>query len=229
MADHDDTLRQLDELLALPAGDPRREEALRDPALRALHDSYVAFLAADASGVPGLDRAEDALARLRGAVIMDGGEPRPVPASARTIVAAARTPWWQALFAPALRPALAFVVLLVAAGALWTTLRPPARPNVVVLRGGRSGELVVVSARPSERGVQLVWRRVAEADRYEVVFYTSQLTQIATLGETADTTALVPRSMRTMLQRGGTEVLFRVIARAAGDEIEHSPVATLPR
>ncbi len=228
MLEQDDAQQRLDELLALPEGDPRRERALADPAVRALYDSYRTFMAADTTGVPGLDRADDALARLRGAMIMDGGADVRVPASAR-VDSRGDTPWWRALFAPALRPALAFAVLVVAAGAAWFAMRPGTPEGVVVLRGNRGGDLQLLPARGTERGVQLTWRRVPEADRYEVVFYTSQLTQIATLGETADTTALVPRSMRTMLQRGGTEVLYRVVARSAGDEIEHSPVSTLPR
>lgn len=229
MLEHDDAQRQLDELLALPEGDPRREQALADPAVRALYDSYRTFMAADATGVPGLDRADDALARLRGAMIMDGGADVRVPASARTDTRDSGAPWWKALFAPALRPALAFAVLAVAAGAAWFAMRPGTPEGVVVLRGGRGGDLQLLPARGTERGVELSWHRVPEADRYEVVFFTSQLTQIATLGETADTSAVVPRSMRTMLQRGGTEVLYRVVARSAGDEIVHSPVATLPR
>ena len=132
MNDLDATQRQLDELLALPEGDPRREQALGDPAVRALYDSYRTFMAADATGVPGIDRADDALARLRGAMIMDGGADVRVPASARVDRRGGGAPWWQALFAPSLRPALAIAVLVVVAGAAWLALRPTTPEHVVV-------------------------------------------------------------------------------------------------
>lgn len=226
----DDELKQLDELLALPEGDPRRAELLRDPALRALHDSYVAFQRSDAAGVPGLDRAEDALSAWRGREI--AGAPGAALSERATPRAAVRDEspsWWSRLFAPSLRPALAFAALAVVAGAVWWTMRPTTPANVEVLRGGRDGEMTLHAATVGERGVSLSWSPVPEADSYEVEFYTERLEKLATLSETADTAAIVPPNMRTLMARGGIEVLYRVVARREGEELSHSAVEPLPR
>ena len=227
MSGHDDDLRQLDELLELPEGDPRRDAMLRDPAVRALYDSYAAFMQAESAGVPGLDRAQDALSRFRGEHIAGGAvearEERP-----RAVRAKPGPSFWERLFSPGWRPALAFAALVIVAGAVFLTMQPRRPSNVVVLRGGRGGEMELLPARVTERGVELTWRSVSDADSYEVLFYTTKLEQLATLGETAETTATVPASMRTLMARGDIEVLYRVVARRQGDELSHSPVVTLP-
>jgi hypothetical protein len=227
---HDDDLRLLEELDALPDGHPRRAEILRDPAIRALHDSYRAFMTGEAAGVPGIERAEDALSAFRGEHVV-GITPmwRPAASAERRVVEAPRAPWWRALLAPAMRPVLAFGALALVAGAVWLAVRPGGDPAVPTLRGGKGGSLELQPARVTERGIELSWHPHPEADQYEVVFYTSKLTHIMSLGETADTFAVVPHSTRTLLARGGTEVLYRVVARREGDEVTHSPVAGLPR
>lgn len=226
----DRDLKLLDELLALPEGDPRRTALLSDPALRALHDSYVAFQRSDAAGVPGLDRAEDALSAWRGREIAGApGASLRERSTARATVRDEAPSWWSRLFAPSFRPALAFAALAIVAGAVWWNVRPQPPANVEVLRGGRGGEMTLHAATVGERGVRLAWSPVSDADSYEVEFYTERLEKLATLGETSDTTAVVPPNMRTLLARGGIEVLYRVVARREGEELSHSAVQPLPR
>lgn len=117
---NDDTLRRLDQILAMDASDPRRIEALRSVEMRNLLRDYENFLGAEAPVEAGeLDRAE-----------------RHLQAYARSIVAESRP-----TRSPAPRREAAWRVLAIAASLALVALvgvevlTPPDRTTVPLLRG----------------------------------------------------------------------------------------------
>ena len=200
-------------LLDLPEGDPRRSQLLRDPAVRALHANYQAFLAEDGEHVPGTDRAEHALTAWREREIE---LPRATGAGGGSR--------WAKWFAPSLRPAWGLAAVLLAT-VTWFAMRPGSAPGPV-LRGGPDGAIALLAPRAVPGGTALGWTRHPEADAYEVVLYSEQLEIVRELPVTAETTLVFANVERLTLP---ATLLYRVVARAGGDEVGRSDVRALTR
>ncbi len=141
--------------------------------------------------------------------------------------ASASEPWWRVLFAPALRPALAFAAItIVVAGAM---LGPQfsSRPGPPAMRGGSSQGFALepIRERP-DGGIALHWSLVPEATHYRVQFYS---TALESLGESAEFTGaqvvLAPSQLPTGVDR--RDLLVRVIALHDGEQITRSAVVPL--
>jgi hypothetical protein len=222
-------LEELAVLAELPASDPRRAHVAQCPRCGALLDAYARFLEpgadADAAHVAAADvRLSEFLARTIGAPASPAAAPAPARATART---EPRTSWWSALFAPAMRPALGFVVAAIVLGGIVVWPRRAGRGPVDTLRGGSQRAAVptlrITDATLGVAGLRLAWDPVADADAYEVRVYSDALAEIARLNANGDTMLIVPPSALPFRPVPGQSLLVRVDARRHGEVIASSP------
>jgi len=215
-------LEELAAVAELPASDPRRAHVAQCPRCGALLDAYARFLEpgaeADAAHVAAADtRLSEFLARTLGA-------PAPARAPART---APRTSWWAALFAPAMRPALGFVMAAIVLGGIVVWPRLAGRGPADALRGGSQRATVptlrITDATLGVAGLRMAWESVADADAYEVRIYSDALAEIARLNANGDTMLIVPPSELSFRPVPGQPLLVRVDARRHGEVIASSP------
>ncbi len=218
---------ELEETLALPEDDPRRGHLATCPKCRALVGSHALFLSAEGGDEPHVRKADAQLTAFRERMLgLDPAGAAPAPARQAK---SPPGPWWQALLAPAARPAWAFAAIAVLAGAvvLWNS-RGPAPGTPTTLRGGTAEPMRLhpPDYRP-DGGVEISWEPFAGADHYEVRFFSTALTE---LGRCPAVTSNSARITSSGLPRDSTHigvVLYRVFALRGGDEVAQSPVGTL--
>jgi hypothetical protein len=217
---------EIGDILALPEDDPRRAHLETCPRCRALVVSHREFLAAhddeSAYGEPESRRLDAARERLL-------AEPRPASAHRRS-AAPVGGAWWDRWFAPALRPAWAIALVVIAAGVVLYAARPRTPGSEPVLRGGGSEpmRLSEPELRP-DGGVVLRWRSEAGAERYEVHFYSTSLVEVGQRVAGADTSVtLAPADLPEVYRAGGV-LLYRVRAMRGGDAIATSVTGALRR
>jgi hypothetical protein len=212
----------------LPAIDPRRAHVAQCPRCGALLDAYARFLdpGADAAAphVAHADaRLSDFLARTIGvapdaasAPVVTAAPPRP----------ARRTSWWAGLFAPAMRPALGFVVAAIVLGGIVVWPRLAEHGPGDTLRGGSpdldTSALRIRAAGLGVDGLHVAWNAVPGADAYEVRVYSEGLAEIARLDASGDTVLTVSPPMLPVRASPGQSLLVQVDARARGAVIASS-------
>ena len=135
-----------------------------------------------------------------------------------------RVQGWRGLFAPAMRPALAALVVVLTAGGFWAVTRPHHRQE---LRGEADEALSLTEAMATPAGWELAWAGPSGADEFEVTFFGGDLR------ETARVTGL--HEPRLTLRRGalprgvapGAECFWQVVALRAGDPLARSKTTPL--
>lgn len=192
-------------IAGLPEDHPDRVAFEADPRRRALLREYQAFLeAAPAAG----SRPEEARSALD-AVLARERDRSPARRSG------AARPWLR-------RTLLAVAAVGILGLGLRAQLDRPRDPSGLqrgqgapafrALQGGVEGDQIV-----------LRWTRHPEADRYEVILYAADLTEMHRTGATADTTLVLGRDQ----WGGGEPTAWRVVGRAGGDEVARSSLGSL--
>jgi hypothetical protein len=212
------------------AGEPEVLAHVQDcPRCRALLAQHRAFLESEAGAVaPTSSQLADADASLAAALEreMSGGRAsQPAAASPRTLVAEPRASWWQALFAPALRPAWGFAAVLVVAGGVYLSVRPDVQRGEV--RGDSPVSTAVTTLAPvaSEGVVTLSWEPVAGADRYDVVLLSQDLSELGEPVRVSEPMFVLRHDQLPAGVTAGTSLLWQVTARAGERELSHSVTA----
>jgi len=225
-------IEQLDALLRLDAASPRRRHVEECPRCRALLAVYQEFLE-DGSIPPGADPSQAAtLLRARFAAAL---QEAPLDRGVGAVKRSAGLISLVAILRPALRPAwaLAFVLLL-SAGVyggreLLRHRDGPSRTRGVPAAAHEqpAGRLSLLAARlRSDGSLELRWRRVAQADDYEVRAFGPDLIVAGNFEAGDDTLVILPaEELRRILPPGLAG--FQVIGRQRGQEIVSSNVRTV--
>lgn len=232
------SIEELEQLAALPAGDPRRQHLERCPRCRMLLHSYQAFVKEPEAGPAA--RGSDLDARLATALDREIFGRAAVPAAAAeceevSLPGRRGLGWLRDAFRgrPVLRiAAISAAVLLIVLGVREAGQLRPQGTGEIVLRGAGPAETDALSAqvRLLPQGAwDFSWSPVADADAYRIVLYDKdriERTQLEAVGGSASLTvarADLPAPV------GGESVLFwRVIAFERGDEIGRSRLQLLP-
>jgi len=207
---------------ALPPDDPLRVHARECPRCHALLDAYLAFEAADAAGVPAdeLAAADTRLARAV-ATVTGAGASTATPQAERR--ADRRPSFWEQLVQPSLRPALAFAVLAVAAGAVLLWPRAATREPGMVLRGeGHAPAFVLSLAERHDDSLHVAWAPASDADRYQLQFFSGSLAEIGRVGPLTGTRADLMLAGLPFRVAAGDTLFVRVAALAGGDVLATS-------
>ncbi len=197
------------------------------PRCRALIAQHRAFLENEANPAPTpaqLAAADAALAAALEREMSGGRAPQQVTASPRSLADPPRASWWQALFAPALRPAWGFAAVLVVAGGLYATLRPVERAEV---RGDATQAEVVTTLAPvaGDGVVTLAWEPVAGADGYDVVLLATDLSELGAPLHVREPRLELRRDALPAGVTSGAKLLWQVTARIGERELSHSVAA----
>jgi len=217
----------LDRVLSAAPEDPRRVHArtcVRCGALIAAYESYRD--AREDAPKAEIDQAEARLNAFMASTL--GAE-----AGAPLADAAARVVPRKLVFArPAprfgwLRPALGVAAILVVAGTMWWP-RTTLGPSRVTLRGGTATAPRIALEPPVFHAGRLAvrWAAFAGAERYEVRFYSSDLTELGRLAATGASLDAGTAQLPFAPDSAGS-VLVRVVALVAGSEIASSAPKTL--
>ena len=229
----------LGEVLALPLSDPRRRHVDECPRCRALTVSYREFLEPASEETASYGTSEDRrLTELRER--LTGAAPAPArPArdpSARAATPAASRPanaprsWSDRLFGPALRPVWAIVAIAIAFGVMRVAPKSPPGPvSPPVLRGSSPHELATAPPSYAANGVTLAWSANAEADHYQVRFFSSALAEIGRRDLGRDTSATLATGDLPAAYASGETIFWRVVAMKSGDELESSAPGSLKK
>jgi hypothetical protein len=215
----------LEEVLAAGPSDPRRLHVVACPRCRALAESFALFLTPPDDDPATTAKADALLTAFRERLLDSSAAP-----SAGIGRDGGPKAWWQALFAPSLRPAWAFaVVAIVAAGWYLTTQRDGVTDaGRIHLRGAR---LVALELTPpvfaGDGSVTLAWQPSPEADSYQVRFFSTSLAELSRLPSVSTPTARVAPG--GLPGAAGETVLYRVAALRGGDVMAMSPVGTLQK
>jgi hypothetical protein len=215
-------IEELEAVLARPAGDPRRRHVETCPRCRARALSLREFVTMP-EDVPGALLAEadaNLAAVLRRELALD---PSAAPASDASAVRRPRwgTPW-RMVFAGVAFAAVALVSV--------RAIQRRMVEETPVMRGTHEGTAAApeaLRAVPGEGQVTLTWSAAAGADDYQVTLYSADLTEIVRLPPTADTKVVVTHADLPPPAAAGTLALWRVTARAQGDELGVSAPGTL--
>lgn len=228
-------LEELAAVAELPASDPRRAHVATCPRCGALLGAYARFMepGADAEA-PHVATADARLSEFLERTIRAAPAPVVMP-MARP--AAPRSPWWATLLAPALRPALGFVVAAIVVGGVVLWPRHAEHGPSQVLRGGSDDAnaplLRVRSAGLDVDGLHVAWSAVSGADEYEVRVYSDRLEELAYRSVRGDSALDVPAAEIDFHPVAGQALLVRIDARGGGRLLTSSPptpfeVSTLP-
>lgn len=212
-------IEEIGRAIELHETDPRPAHLRECPRCRALADQFRAFAEASPHGVDdsNLATAESA---LRAAF------ERELATSIRRERETEKGPWWEALFFPAWKPALALAVVASTAF-LWSGLGE--RAGEPLLRGGTtSPRIAILAADRNEGGVDLRWQPSGEADGYEVRIYSEQLEEIARIKTAGASLRLLPAHLPASM-RGANALLIRIVALKGGDQIAASGVQAIER
>lgn len=200
-------------LLSLPENHPDRLRVASTPEFVARVRLLREFEAPSDDLLPpdGLSAARELEARLaRG-----GGAP--APRETRGAVVRALI----GLFGGTPQRALAFAsVLVIAMTGTWLMTREA--PDRAV-RGGSHGSAIEIAApRATANGIELSWTPMAGADAYRVVFYASNLEELARVGPIHGTRLELRSGALPAGLRAGTDVLAEVTALRGEDPIATS-------
>jgi hypothetical protein len=229
---------ELDLVLAAPEDDPRRVHARGCVRCGALVAEYESFREArERAPKAEIDLAVARLNALMASTL--GAEAGAVPAGGASAAAAApappeppREPRRLVFPKPTprfawLRPALGFVAIAAVAGAMWWP-RTTLGPSRVTLRGEtQAAPRLAVEAPVFQRGrLAMRWAAYPGAERYDVRFYGSDLTELGRLSASEPSldagTAQLPFAPDSA--RG---VLVRVVAMISGSEVASSVPRTI--
>jgi hypothetical protein len=219
-------------LEGLPPSDPRVRALEEQPRARALQKAYREF----ASPEVGIDSAEMMEAEDRLQVALEReigvplGEPTEAGSSARAVRPRRRPGFLGALLDSQWRPAFAVAALVVVAGGAWL-LTATRREGAPVMRGpesGAVGDAAAPRAVPLPDGSwRLTWPGSADAESYEVVFLSAELTEIARVTGLRETHLdLRPDALPSGLVLG-SHVLWRAHAMRGTDEVSRTAVVPL--
>jgi hypothetical protein len=214
----------LDALLSMPKDDPRHRHLESCSACRSQLAAYRRYL--DPDGLPTAARQAEAHQELQRFIEEQIG----VEETATT--AAPSDPFSLKRFltllrGPALRPALAMVIVLTAVTILWSSresLSPERRSGIVrEFPDSGAGDTALMPVGVIQDGAGLLsWQAVAEADAYRVQILSADLTLLEEI-EAGDRLSLL-RELSSTDAFG----FWRVIAQKQGDEIARSGLITLP-
>lgn len=218
------SVAEVAELAHLREDDPRVVEAMRSPRTRALLLRYREFLAEPAP-MPGADFAA-ADARLAAALERELALPGTTPAR-RVITTEPREGWLHRLLAPPMRPALAFAALAVVAGVVFVSTRPTPRTGEPVMRGDttRTMEARILASEPGR--VTLQWSAVSGAERYELRFYASDLTERGRVDLGSQTRVELLTGELPAGLVAGEVVFWQAVALRGSDVVQQSATATI--
>jgi hypothetical protein len=234
MNDERSRSEELAEIAALPPADPRRQAFERSPGGRAMLASYRSFL--DPGEVPSGARPDEAEARLAERLESElrRGATRDTPARDAARGAGTWAAIQRALAAPALRPAYALAAVTVVAGTIWLALPRPVeraprmRGSIVGREGSAAPSLVAYRPRTLAGGeVELGWPRVPGADRYEVTFMTTDLSEIGAPRVVHEPLLVLRRDALPGGLAHGSTVLWQVSARHGNDVLASSHTGSL--
>ncbi len=221
-------IEELAAVVELPGSDPRRVHVATCPRCSALLATYTRFIEPGAApDAPHVDAADallsEFLARTIG--VPTAAATRPVPATVRARPRPeTRKPWWAALFAPAMRPALGFVVAAIVIGGVLVWPRMVTHGPTDTVRGGTPDANVpkvrIEEAMISREELFVKWEAVEGADDYEVRIYSRSLAELATLKTGGPSATLNrPRSELPFEPVAGEPMLVQVEARWRGEVI----------
>jgi len=212
---------ELDAMAKWPASDRRIVHARNCPRCRALIEAHRLFHAPtpEELGAPHVEAADAALsAHLER--IMQPAAPSP---------STGNDSWWRLLFAPAMRPALAFAAITIVVGATVFVPRMLTRTSAPVLRGGSHAELVLQApAIRADGALALRWQSVPQATHYRAVFYSTSLEELGHSGDLTGTQVVLMRTQLPAAARTG-DLLIRIVAMRGGDELARSQAESLLR
>lgn len=210
----------LDELLSLPADDPRLDHLENCAACRSLLASYRKYL--DPGTLPPEARqveAQRSMQRFIEEQIIGVDTPTPTrPSYLSRLMASLR--------GPALAPMLVVVFALVVVTGIWATrdaLRPERRTGIVrdlPVSGEETGMMPV--AQVMDGGSRLSWQAIPGADAYRVQILSADLVMEREID------AGNRLSLATEAADPGEPRFARVIAARRGDEIARSPLIAMP-
>jgi hypothetical protein len=219
-------MEEIEVLLRLPPGDPRRRHLDTCPRCRARVITFLEFVAPPNDLPADLLRhadstLEDALRRelARGAERRPAGAERPARAWLR--------------FAPPRPVGWAFAVialLVVVASVRFFAGHRETEPVLLRDSGARDAAASVPSelrAVADGERIELSWDPVPGADAYEVRVYGLDLTEIARIRATVDARAQLTRASLPSSMPPRTSALWRVVALREGDPFGESPPAAL--
>ena len=216
-------------VLLAASDDERRAHVESCPRCRAQLAELRTFL--EPGDVP-LARVADAEAALAAAFDRDWRAAHPATAAPTTPLAPrvaqpSRPSIWEALFAPALRPAWSMAAVVVVAGGLWLALKP-GEPSVV--RGSVSTVVETLTPVASDGSLTLAWKPVEGADRYEVTFLDAELSELGAPVRVTEPRITLRRDSLSSGLASGASVMWQVSAWAGDRELVHSVAqgATLP-
>lgn len=205
-------IEELARVRDLPEGAPERAHAESCPRCRAALLALAEF-EREGEPLPAEAGAGRALARLEGVIdSLTGEEPRrSAPAAA---VPRREGPGWLArLFAPpAMRFAGAFAALAIVAASAWLLARGPAER----LERGAARASNTALVRATEAGWHVSWPAVAGADAYDVVFLSTDLREVARVGDVHENHLTLERGALPAGITPGVPLLVEVDARSGG-------------
>lgn len=216
------------------AGEPEVLAHVQDcPRCRALLAQHRAFLEGEAGVAPAaaptasqLAEADATLAAALEREMSGGRAPQAAPVSAPRVAAAEpRASWWQALFAPALRPTWGFAAVLIVAGGVYLGVRPGVERAEV--RGDSPQAAAVTTLVPvaGDGVVTLAWEPVAGADGYDVVLLATDLSELGAPVHVTEPRLELRRDALPAGVTSGSKVLWQVTARIGERELSHSVAA----
>jgi hypothetical protein len=236
MSDQCFRIEELAEVARLPVDDPRRAHLARCPRCRARLASYKAFM--DSAELPeGADTA-DAKSRLSLAMQREifGVHAAQIEADASVSRSTGRDSGaspegpirrlMQLLTMPALRPVWAVGVVALLVVVVHEALQPArVTQGPITLRGTDegSGAAVAAEARVLEDGsILFSWNPITDADRYELVLYGADLSEIGRLDAGPANFLMLRPDARPEAARHGVGLFWRVLCLRGGDELVRS-------
>lgn len=203
-------------LAELSEGDARVQALAACPRCRARMLAYREFLTPGPAAAGA--RLDAARAALDAALARELGDAPAVVAPVRPVAAPQRRSWFEALFAPALRPAWGLALVAILAAGVWVAQQPAPR----ILRGDDAPTVVTHDVEQRPGAAVLDWESVPGATRYEVRFYAQDLSDLATM-DAGDARAFtleagaLPQGLKS-----GEKVSWQVVALAGHDELARS-------
>jgi hypothetical protein len=210
---------ELADVVSSGPDDPRRRHAQSCTRCGALLLSYQSFMEPEPNDAAGLDEARATLGRT--VREFEGGRPLGTNTSPRIR-------WWS----PPVRMALAFAAAVVVVAGVMVATRPGMQrgPSGVLRGPGRDspepgGLLGVTPARVvAGRGVELAWRRSANAETYVVRLLDPSLNELRRFPAGAETSLVVPLTILPGSLAPGSELLWQAIGLRGGDPVAQSEI-----
>jgi hypothetical protein len=220
MNDRDFGPEEFERLLGLPEDHPERVRVEQSDRFIAWKHMLETFERPPDGRMPARERAEAEanLARRVEAALARGG----VAGPSRPV--SPRRSWLEAMLGGrSLRPALAIaMVLIVAAAGWWSVDRMRERPAV---RGAGEATRFDLRATPLDGGLELRWAAIPGARRYALVFFGSDLTEMARVDSLEESLLTLRATNRPAGLVAGQSLMVQVTAFRAMDEVASKPIA----